>query len=137
MYIFLTLFFISLLSIVFMIMRKLVLVKNGKVEHREHSHPFVPDLQKIKHSTFRNIKKYEHLTLVMILRFYVRFLNFLKYTYQELKIKIKKMINKNKNGSAKDSAEKQEISKFLKIISEYKQKIRNIKHRVTEEEEGL
>ena len=40
-----------------MIWRELVLVKNGQVPTAQHSHPFVPDLQKIKYLTSKGTKK--------------------------------------------------------------------------------
>ena len=118
-----------------MIGRKLAPVRNGEVGQNEHSHPFVSDLQKVKYLTFRNVKKYEHLALVAIVRLSLRSSNFLKNNYEEIKIKIKEIINKDKNRL--NQLEKQEVSKFLKKISEYKEKIRRIKHRIKEEENNL
>ena len=48
MYLPLIFFFLSLIGIIVMIWRELVLVKNGQVIKAQHSHPFVPDLQKNK-----------------------------------------------------------------------------------------
>ena len=62
-------FLISLLGIICLIGRKLALVRNGQMEEVKHSHAFVLDIQKIKYLTFRNVRKYEHLTLVAIVRF--------------------------------------------------------------------
>ena len=117
-----------------MLGRKLVPVRNGKVAPTKHTHPFVPEIQKIKHLTFKNAKKYEHLALVAIIRFSVRSSNFLKNSYQEIKIKIKDIINKDKNHPGQ--LENREASKFLKMISDYKDKIRHIKHKIKEEEEN-
>ncbi|OGI57249.1 hypothetical protein A3B85_00205 [Candidatus Nomurabacteria bacterium RIFCSPHIGHO2_02_FULL_37_13] len=132
MYFLFILFFVSLISIAIMIGRKLASARNGEITEQKHSHPFVPNLQKIKHLVFENTKKYGHLSVVAILRFYIRFSNFLKYKYEEIKIKIKNANTKNHaNG---DLSEKVEVSKFLKIISDYKNKIKEIKHKIREEE---
>ncbi len=117
-----------------MIGRKLAPVRNGQVAQSEHSHPFVPELQKIKHFSYESVRKYEHIILVAVVRLYVRFSNFLKYTYGELKTKIKD-IRKKRNGNATEGT-KQEPNKVLKMISEYKQRVRHIKHKIVEEEEN-
>ncbi len=136
MYILLTSFFISLLGIIIMIGRKLAIVRGGQIVESEHAHPFVPDIQKIKYLTIENIKKYEHLALVFIVRSYVRAVKFLKLRYEEIKIKIKNISVKNKNGSMEEGAG-QEVSGFLKIMSDYKHKIRAIKHKIKEEEKDM
>ena len=52
-----------------------------------------------------------------------------------MKNKIKKVNKKNQaNGKA---GEKVEVSKFLKMMSDYKQKIREIRHKIKEEENNL
>ncbi len=117
-----------------MIGRKLVLIKNGQVfiQEQKEINFEVPYLKEVGHLTVKNIKKYEHLALVAILRFYVRATNLLKYQYGELKNKIK---TRNKKSQLK--GEKQEASKFLKMISDYKHRIKEIKHRIKEEEKDL
>lgn len=132
MYLLLILFFGSLLGIIFMIGRKLVMLKNGYVVQREEVVFEVPLLEKAKHITIKNIKKHGYIGLVATIRFYIRSTNFLKNKYQEVRTKIKNMSNRNKNQNLIE--DKQEISKFLKMISEYKHKIREIKHKIKEEE---
>jgi len=133
MYISLIIFFISLTSIIIMIGRKLASLPNGEITEGEYAHPFVPDFQKIRHLTAENIKKYGRLSVVMILRLQVKSANFLKYKYEEIKAKISKLNRKkNENGEVKESVE---VSKFLKMVSDYKGKIREIKNKITEEEE--
>ena len=132
MYFLLTLFFISLLGITFMIGRKLVMLQNGQVQNKEETILKAPYLEEWKHLTIKNIKKHGYIGLVATIRFYIRSSNFLKNKYQEVKIKIKNIRSKNSNGN---SPEKREVSKFLKMISEYKHKIRKIKHKIKEEEE--
>lgn len=125
----LILFFTSLISILIMIGRKLFLLQNGQISGIEGAPFEVPHLEKVKHFTIKNIKKYEHILLVEMLRFYIKFSNLLKKKYQDMKIKVKNIIIKNER-----STEKKEISKFLKVIGDYKNKIREIKHRIKKEE---
>ncbi len=130
-YILLVLFFASLFSIIFMIGKRLVLLKQEKILNlNEEKVAFeLPYLKEIKHLTVTNIKKHGYAFLVMIIRFYVRGTNLLKNKYEEIKIKIKNRSQQNNlNG------EKKEISKFLKIIGDYKNKIREIKHKINKEE---
>ena len=132
MYILLTLFFISLISIIFMIGRRLVLLRAGHTMIAEGIVFEIPHLKKIKHITVTNFKKYGHKSVVETLRFYIRGTNLLKNKYQEIKIKI------NTFGQATHkNGEKKEISKFLKVIGDYKHKIRKIKEKIHEEENSL
>jgi len=134
MYYFLILFFGSLLGIIFMIGRKLILLQNGAVFPKEEVFWETRHLEKLKHSTVKNIKKHSYAGLVGTIRFYVRFSSFLKNKYQEVKIKIK---NIHSGRAESDSPEKREISKFLRMVSEYKNKIKEIKHKIKEEEKNL
>ncbi|OGI79494.1 hypothetical protein A3F19_02135 [Candidatus Nomurabacteria bacterium RIFCSPHIGHO2_12_FULL_37_29] len=128
----LILFFTSFFGIIIMIGRKLVLLQNGQTLERKEISFKIPHLEKIKHLTVKNMKKYGHMSLVTTLRFYVRSMNLLKNKYEETKIKIKNFnTRKDSNGNG---AEKVEVSKFLKMISEYKHKIRAIKQKIHEEE---
>jgi len=129
MYILLILFFASLFSIILMIGRKLITLKQEQVLNQEEVLFELPYLKEVKHITVTNVRKHGYALLVAILRFYIRGTNFSKSQYEKLKIKIKNMHNRNQiNG------EKKEISKFLKIIGEYKHKIREIKHKIKKEE---
>ena len=128
----LILFFTSFFGIIIMIGRKLVLLQNGQTLEREEVSFKIPHLEKIKHLTVKNMRKYGHMSLVTTLRFYVRSMNLLKNKYEETKIRIKNFnTRKDSNGNG---AEKVEVSKFLKMISEYKHKIRAIKQKIHEEE---
>jgi hypothetical protein len=117
-----------------MIWRELVLVRNGQVATAQHSHPFVPELQKIKHLTFKNIRRLGYLTIFVTLRFFIKSSNFLKITSKMLLEELKNKLKKNKNSSLDGTIEKKEVSKYLRIISEYQQKIRKMKHKIKEEE---
>ena len=121
----LILFFTSLLAIMYMITRKLILLKNGKIQIEEKIAFGVPHIEKVKHLTIRNFKKYEHASLVVIVQLYLKSRNFLKNKSEEIKIKLKNWNTKNHINS-----EKKEISKFLKIIGDYKRKIREIEHKI-------
>ena len=128
MYFLLILFFVSLFGIILMIGRKLVLLQNGVVFQKETILK-TPSLEEWKHLTITSIKKHGYTGLVATIRFYVRSTNFLKNKYQEVKTKVKSI-----NGKKLREEEQREVSGFLKMISEYKQKIRNIKDKVKEEE---
>ncbi len=114
-----------------MVGRKLALVNSGNVVTQEHPHVFVPDLVKIRHMTKVNAKRYGYLMLLITLRLYVRTVNLLKSQYRELETRIKNM---RKKKGVSGTEEEQEASKFLKMISEYKHKIRAIKQKIHEEE---
>lgn len=134
MYILLILFFISLLGISIMIGRKLVLLKNGQALGIEKVLFEIPHLEKVKYLIVQNTKKYGHIGLVESLRFYIRSSNFLKSKYGEIKNKIKNIRTKNQSNG--NPPEKAEVSKFLKMVSDYKHKIREIKHKIHEEEKN-
>jgi hypothetical protein len=129
MYFILTLFFVSLLGIIFMVGRKLAVLQDTQVLKKEEFFLKTQFLNEWKHLTIKNIKKHGYVGLVTTIRFYVLSINFLKNKYQAIKIKIK-----NIRGKKLNTEEKREVSGFLKMISEYKQKIREIKHQIKEEE---
>ena len=125
----LILFFASLISIIIMMGRKLVLLKQEEFINHEEILFELPYLKEIKHLTIANIKKHGYILLVATVRLYVRGTSTLKSKYEEIKTKIKNRNNKNHI-----IGERKEISKFLKIIAEYKHKIREIKHKIKKEE---
>ncbi len=129
-YFLLILFFASLLSIIIMIGKKLAVLENEQVLNQEEVLFELPYLKEIKHITVKNIRKHGYAGLVTTLRFYIRFTNFLKEKYKEIKIEIENKSNENHTNS-----EKKEISKFLKIIGDYKNKIRDIKRKIKREED--
>ena len=133
----LILFFVSLSGIIIMIGRKLVLLRNGQSFSEDSGNGRVlfevPYIREIRHVTIKNLKKYGHVSLVMTLRFYIRSNNFLKNKYEETKIRIRKMTKKGPDVSLQIEVEE---NKFLKMISDYKHKIREIKKKINEEEMG-
>lgn len=130
MYILLILFFASLVGIIIMISQKLALIKNSDTVVIEEITIEFPNLQEWKISAIQNVKKYGRIGLISILRFYFRSKNIVKGQYQELRKKIKALYKKE----TEHVEQKVEVSKFLKMVSEYKQKIREIKHQIHEEE---
>jgi hypothetical protein len=134
MYFLFALFFGSLLGIIFMIGRKLAMIQNGEVQISEETFLKVPYFEEWKYVTIKNIRKHSYNVLVATVRFYIRSSSYLKNKYLEVKIKIVDIYKRNSDG---DSGEKREVSKFLKLISEYKHKIRKIKHKIKEEEDSL
>ncbi|MCM2339437.1 MAG: hypothetical protein NDI62_03210 [Burkholderiales bacterium] len=128
-------FFISLAGIVIMIWRELVLVRNGTIIKAQHySHPFVLDLEKIKYLTYKNLKRFSYIALFVTLRFFIKSSNFLKTKGKITLEKLATKIRKSKLGRKSEALEKKEVSKYLRVISEYRQKIRQMKHRIKEEE---
>jgi len=134
MYLSLIFFFISLAGIIIMIGNKLALVRSGQVIEIQHPHPFVPDLQKIKHLTLKGTKKFGYVALFVILRFFIKFSNFIKTNSLILIKRLKDKLKKNKYNTSDEIIEKKEVSKYLRIISEYRHKIKEIKHKIKEEE---
>ncbi|MEK7588438.1 MAG: hypothetical protein AAB438_01330 [Patescibacteria group bacterium] len=135
MYIYLSLFFISLFSITFMVMRRVVLQKDINTQEDTELILDVPDLEEIKVITIRKFKIYGYIVLVSSLRIYVKSSHLFKNKYSEVKDTVKNLHNKyvRKN---KKVVEKKEVSKFLKMMGDYKRKIRTIKEKI-KEEEGL
>jgi len=132
MYLLIILFFISLSLIVFMIRQKIVLQKSSPSEDftlsQEEVLLEIPHLEKIKDFTIKNLKKSGDMGLVLILRFYIRGSKSLKNKYKEIKNKIRMNYKNN---------EEKEISKFLKTVGDYKNKIRMMKHQIKEEEKDM
>ncbi len=136
MYLILTLFFISLLSITSMLGYKVSLARNGSLQMRDDVHLGFPDLHKIKKFTKRGMRRYGFIALVIVIKVYVKIGLFSKQIFETTKSGIIKMLRKNKKFNLEDSFEKREVSGFLKMVSEYKHKVKSIKHKIIEEELG-
>ena len=128
-YFLLTIFFISLFGITFMIGRKLLVLEDTQGKTHEEIFLEIPYMEKWKHLTIDSIKKHSYLGLVAAIRLYVRSTNFTKNKYEKILTEIE---NKRKEHIIKRS--KKEVSRFLKTVSDYKSKIREIKEKVKEEE---
>jgi hypothetical protein len=113
-----------------MIGKKVVILQDGQILHKDE---ILKDssLEEWKHIAVQNLKKYSYNGLVKIIRLYVHFSDFLKIKYQTVKVKVK---NTYIEKLQKKEVQKPEANKFLKMISEYKYKIRRIKHQIKEEE---
>lgn len=137
MYILLALFFLSLLSISIMLGRQVVLLRNGSIIVENTSyHPLGADVIKIKYVIRRGMKRYGYLALVGVLRVYFRAKNELKDSYRGLRTKIREAVAKKTGEAPTAEPQAREASGFLKMIVEYKRKLRTIKHRIKEEEEN-
>lgn len=135
MYILISLFAISLVSLAIMFSRKLMILRNQGISIHEVEHMILelPFIKEIKHLTIRQVKRVGYVGLVTSIRLYFRTINITKAKYTEIKAKLKS-IDKTKIIS---DIEKKEVNKFLKIVSSYKHKIRQIKHQIKEEEKIL
>lgn len=131
------LFLLSLAGIMVMIGRKLVLLRKGEAMTLSEQIILIelPDIEDLKKDTKKKIRRYGYVTLIIGLRVYLISSNLLKKKYSEIKDKAKVFINKYVAPKMKVREEqKQEVSKFLKRVSEYKNKIDKIKNRIKEEE---
>jgi hypothetical protein len=118
-----------------MMWRRLTLIRAGLIVVDENlPHPFVPHMHKIKHFSFRSLKRFVDITIIITLRFYVRFVNFVKNQYSKLRIKIMSMSQENPDGNG---LLKKEANKVLKVLSEYKNKISRMKKNIYEEEKNM
>ncbi|MFZ2072497.1 MAG: hypothetical protein WAV10_02350 [Minisyncoccia bacterium] len=119
-----------------MIGNKLILLKRGQISNVGNTHKIlveIPDLDEVKHFTSKNFRKYGYITLVNIIRFYVRASHILRQKYEQIKIKTKEKINKYFPKKVSEVTKK-EASGFIKMMSDYKNKIREIKDKIVEEE---
>ncbi|MFA6524336.1 MAG: hypothetical protein WC264_03120 [Candidatus Paceibacterota bacterium] len=116
-----------------MIGKKLILLKNGKIEYTERVLFNIPNLDEIKNVTAKNSKRYGYIILIEVIRFYIKTSILLKYIYTITKKKIIKIYHKYFPHKVKENKEK-EVSKFLRMVSDYKNKIKNIKDKIVEEE---
>lgn len=131
----LILFFLSLAGIIFMIGKKLILLKEGQLTVRENFEIEVPNFQEVKYIAVKNTKKHGYIILVESIRFSIKSSSFLKHVFKKLTNKINSIIKKYILKKEKEEEIKvREVSGFLKMISDYKQKIRKIKHQIKEEE---
>ncbi|HWA32051.1 MAG TPA: hypothetical protein VG694_01195 [Candidatus Paceibacterota bacterium] len=135
MHISLIIFFAALLGIMVMIGRKVWQLRTVPPHRIERFTFEVPDAEQLKSAGVRHLRRGSYALLVIILRAYVRSSNAIRENGRRLAQKVKaKLARKNKNGDA--PAEEHEVSKFLKMMSEYKRKLGHITKRIKEEENG-
>jgi len=132
MYFFLILFFVSLLGIIFMIVKKLAYLNHEEKHIHDHEVNFLAEIldwNKVKHTSLDGLKKVSHIFLWVILRTYIISSNFVITKSKLFFSKIKEKIFQGEEAHSN-----KEPSKYLKIISEYRQKIKHLKHKIKEEE---
>ena len=134
----LILFFGSLLGMAGMIGRKIFILEGQDHRHvKLNGLEFeIPHLEEITKDSIKGLQKYGYSALVVTLKMYVKSSNILKQQYEGIKNKIKTARTKNMSAEEVQAAETK-VSKFLEMISDYKHKIRKIKHQITEEEKNL
>lgn len=93
----------------------------------------IPYLNEVKDVTVRRVKRLGYMGLVTTIRLYFKSSNVVKSGYKGLKEKLKNV----QNHEALNGAIGQEASGFLRVVSDYKTKIRRIKHQIREEENNL
>ncbi len=134
MYTLIILFFASLLGMIFMLGRKLVVLQQEPVVLLDEQVLIESkDFKELKHIIVKKSQQFGYIVLVEIIRFSVRSSKVIKKVYHETKTKINKKFRKNKISTGSEP-EKREASSFLKKVSEYKHKLKKIKHKVIEEE---
>lgn len=129
----LILFFVSLLGISFMVGRKVKLLRRGALEVSGEFPWRVPETHEVRRITVRSLKRYGYVILVISIRSYIKSSDFIKEKYGKLKYRIISNIDKRMNKGVV-SEEAKEPSKFLKMVSEYKNKVKEIKDRIREQE---
>lgn len=135
MFILLSILLVSLVGIVVIVGRKMMLIRKGELNENEIvvGNPFHPDIEKLKYSTIKNVKRYGYLSLFTILRLYIHTANIIKKKSLEFARRIENRLLRSKNDFEKNS-DQNEVNKHLKMISEYLSKIRRMKKRIKEEE---
>lgn len=127
-------FSISLLGIIAMIWRKVALFRRGYVRDISHSHPFALDLEKLKYFASKIYKKIRYGLLFIVLKSSIKTSNFLKVKSSLFMEWINYNIMRKSIVPVDGIIEKREVSKYLRIISEYQKKVRNMKYRIKREE---
>ena len=112
-----------------MIERKLILLKKGHLTTGDKFPIEIIDSKDVKAVVRKKVRIFIHIALIIIFRVYIRGTNILKEYYQKFKNFIMIYVFRDKR-----DGENREVSGFLKMMSEYKQKVRKIKHRIHEEE---
>lgn len=133
MYFLLIIFFISLAGVTFLIGRKVILLRRGGTVETGEFLFIIPSVEEIRVISIRNTKRLAYAILVNTIKLSLKSSNSLKNVSREIKEKTKIITAKYTKNSEKVIKEKK-VSKFLKMISESKQKIRNIKSKIKKEE---
>src|SRR3989338_8732371 len=124
----LIIFFISLIGAGAMIGRKVVMLRRGEVKEEGEMLIKIPPLSHVENATLEGLKIWGDALLVVTVKMYVQSVNLVKSLYGQAKSNLKKIINTYYRPNGEEG--EKEVSKFLKMISTYKNKIRKIKHKI-------
>jgi hypothetical protein len=125
----LIIFFTSLLGLVVMIGRRIMLIKDSQIILEENISFGEPYIEEIKQATAKKMKQYGYVVITSTLRFSIKSSRFLNEKGSDISKRIRSMLIKSGEGESQ-----KEVSNFLKMVSEYKNKINRIKNRIREEE---
>lgn len=129
----LTIFFVSLLGLIILIGRKVVFLRTGGSVDNGELLFNLPSLAELKEISIKLSKRAGYNFLVIVIKLYVKLSYLFKTTHGKVKTRMQSLTEKYT--PERDSAPKQ-VSKFLKAVGDYKQRIRRIKRKI-KEEEGL
>ncbi len=117
-----------------MIGRKLVLIRNRDIYVAAEvlSQQIAPDVNKVKPFVVNVSKNLIKIAVFIILKIYVKMVNFLKVKYSEFRIKIAAM---GRGNEGQTGFLRTETNKFLKTIAEYKNRVSRMKESIHREEE--
>ncbi|MFA6258361.1 MAG: hypothetical protein WCX79_01550 [Candidatus Paceibacterota bacterium] len=110
------------------ISRKMSLIEGEEFSFdfkERYQNPFNEDIKKVKFIVKKKTKKYIYLTLFSVLRFYIHSIKFFKKKSLELAKKIEEKLIKSQITDKNE--EKEEIDRRLRIVSEYIEKIREVR----------
>ncbi len=127
----LILFFISLAGIAIMLGRRVSLIRNGKITIEHDASPLVPPAHEVKYVIVQNLKKGILILTAIILRISIRSSIYAKTAGTYIAKKIHERFTRH---SANNPEVKKGVSSFLKIVSEYKHKLKTLKKKIKEEE---
>ena len=116
-----------------MLGRKLMFTNFEEIQHLSKFTIEPINLDEVKFIVIKKAKKYGYIILITTLRVSIKSSHLVKNSYGKVKAKVRNKINKHLSHKERIHKEK-EVSSFLKMVSDYKRKIRQIKHRIKEEE---
>lgn len=131
----LTLLFLSIAGIIYMIGSKLILLQEGTIPPAQQNFPIsIPEPHELRKIVKRKLHRYSFIALVIIIRIYVITSHFLKIQFKKLWKIIRTKVNKILDGRKQHHQQTKEASAFLKKISDYKKKVHYITEKIKEEE---
>ncbi len=125
-------FFGSLILMIGMIGRKYMVIDRNSYDYMISGTNFeIPYLDEMRETLILSLKKLENLTLTLLLRYHLKITTFLKTKHREIRRNLRSAMKRNK-----EAADEREVSKFLQMISHYKDRVDEIKERIKEEEKS-